>query len=133
MSAREITARINQITFNQPMLRDIEVIEAIRLHHNRWRAAGRSGDARLARHRFHLIEAGRFTSALAPESKAKPDLELLTYLHGAGRGETEKWLARHRPSVGRRATVNLHRHFLAGRGEAAESGTAPAPLPEAAA
>ena len=69
-------------------------------------------DARLARHRFHLIEAGRFTSSLAPESKGKPELELLTYLHGAGRSETEKWLARTRADIGRRATVDLGRHFL---------------------
>ncbi len=85
-SAREISARINQITFNQPMLRDVE-----------------------------LIEAGRFTSSLAPESKGKPDLELLTYLHGAGRSETEKWLARARAEIGRRATVDLGRHFLGER------------------
>src|SRR5262249_20247695 len=90
MSAREITARINQITFNQPMLRDIELIEAVRAHHGRWRMR-RSANGRLACHRFHLIEAGRFTGALAPESKAKPDMELLTYLFGAGRSETEKW------------------------------------------
>jgi len=114
-SAREISARINQITFNQPMLRDIEVIETVRAHHSRWSRAVDPADARLARHRFHLIEAGRFTSSLAPESKGKPDLELLTYLHGAGRSETEKWLARARAEVGRRATVDLGRHFLADR------------------
>ena len=33
MTAREISARINQITFNQPMLRDIEVIETVRAHY----------------------------------------------------------------------------------------------------
>ena len=121
-SAREISARINQITFNQPMLRDIEVIET---RARASTAAGRAwpiaADARLARHRFHLIEAGRFTSALAPESKGKPDLELLTYLHGAGRSETEKWLARTRAQIGRRSTVDLGRHFLARQ-----------PMPEAA-
>ena len=30
MSAREITARVNQITFSQPMLRDLEMIETVR-------------------------------------------------------------------------------------------------------
>ncbi len=90
-------------------------------------------DARLARHRFHLIEAGRFTSSLAPESKGKPDLELLTYLHGAGRSETEKWLARARAEVGRRATVDLGRHFLSER-VAPEAGKADqSASPEAAA
>ncbi len=68
-------------------------------------------DARLEGHRLHLIEAG-LTGALAPESKAKPDIEQLTYLFGAGRSETEKWLARHRGSIGRTETVDLLRGFL---------------------
>jgi NTE family protein len=113
-SAREIAGRVNQITFMQPLLRDVEVIEAVRRSHShgRWLRQTSEADGRLARHRFHLIEAGRFTSALAPESKAKPDIELLTYLFDAGRSETEKWLARHRHSIGRRATVDLGAHFL---------------------
>jgi NTE family protein len=121
-SAREIAARANQITFSQPMLRDVEMIEAVRRLHRGWARRGGSGDARLARHRFHLIEAGRFTGSLAPESKSKPDIELLTYLHGAARNETEKWLARHRSSIGRRSTVDLGRHFLGLRGAAPAAG-----------
>jgi NTE family protein len=132
MSAREITGRINQITFNQPMLRDVEVIETVRALYSRWSRNG-AGEARLARHRFHLIEAGRFTGALAPESKGKPDLELLTYLHGAGRSETEKWLARHRRSIGWRGTVDLGKHFLSDRRESASRSPDTRTPPEAAA
>jgi NTE family protein len=112
-SAREIAGRVNQITFMQPMLRDVEVIDAVRRHYSRWLRLHDAADARLARHRFHLIEAGRFTGALSPESKAKPDMELLTYLFRAGREETEKWLARHRDSIGREPTVDLAKRFLA--------------------
>jgi NTE family protein len=111
-SAREIAARVNQITFYQPMLRDVEVIETVRRLHGRWGWRTSPADARLARQRFHLIEAGRFTAALSPESKGKPDIELLTYLHGAARSETEKWLARNRRSIGARETVDLAKHFL---------------------
>ena len=111
-SAREIAGRVSQIAFMQPMLRDIEVIETVRRLNSRWTRLASPADARLARHRFHLIEAGRFTSALPPESKGKPDLELLTYLFDAGRSETEKWLARHRASIGWKSTVDLARHFL---------------------
>jgi NTE family protein len=123
-SAREIAARANQITFSQPMLRDVEVIETVRRLSSRWSRRSNPGDARLARHRFHMIEAGRFTGALAPESKGKPDIELLTYLHSAARSETEKWLARHRGSIGRRSSVDLARHFLTAR---PASGSSPAP------
>jgi NTE family protein len=113
--AREIAARINQITFGQPMLRDVELIESAR-RVNRGLTRARAGaDARLARHRFHLIEAGRFTGALTPESKGQPDMQLLTYLHEAGRSETAKWLARNVSGIGRHSTVDLGAHFLAPR------------------
>ena len=132
MSAREITARINQITFSQPMLRDIEVIETVRRLAGRWTRAVSPSDARLARHRFHLIEAGRFTSSLSPESKGKPDIELLHYLHDAARSETERWLARHRRSIGWKDTVDLTRHFLTPRPTPAATAGTGSP-PEAAA
>lgn len=125
-SAREIAGRINQITFMQPMLRDVEVIEAVRRNHrhSRWMRPRSGADARLARQRFHLIEAGRVTGALTPESKAKPDIELLTYLFNAGSSETERWLARHRDSVGRAETVDLAGRFLTNRAELAPAAPA---------
>jgi NTE family protein len=131
-SAREIAARVNQITFGQAMLCDIEVIGTVRRLHGRWGWRSSPADARLARQRFHLIEAGRFTAALSPESKAKPEMELLTYLFGAGRSETEKWLARNRASIGARETVDLAGHFLTLR-TAANSPTAGISSPTAAA
>jgi NTE family protein len=125
-STREITARINQITFGQPMLRDIELIETVRRLSRRFvRMRYGKADARLAHHRFHLIEAGRFTLALSPESKALPDLQLLTYLRDAGRSEAAKWLERHGNDIARRETVDLARHFLASRpvAETSDSGS----------
>ncbi|TMJ78130.1 MAG: patatin-like phospholipase family protein [Alphaproteobacteria bacterium] len=133
MTAREITARINQITFNQPMLRDMQLIETVRAHHRRWSGPANAGDARLARQRFHVIDAGRFTSSLPPESKGKPDLDLLLYLHGVGRSETEKWLARSRSSVGRRSTVDFAKDLLSGRPGAAAPQSATRSTPGAAA
>jgi len=111
-TTREISGRINHITFYQPMIRDVELIVTARSLYSRWSRGATDGDKRLARHRFHLIGAGRFTSSLAPETKAKPEMEMLTYLFNAGRSETEKWLARSKASVGKRDTVDLARTFL---------------------
>lgn len=109
--AREIAFDVNRITFNQPLLRDVEVIEAAReagagrfRRHGKW--------ARLARHRFHMIEAGRHTASLSPETKLRPDRELLTYLYNAGRSETHKWLDRNLRLVGHRASIDLKSKFL---------------------
>ena len=112
-TARDIAAHVNRLTFNAPLLRDIEAIVAARATARSW--LGRRADpraARLADHRFHLIEAGRHTSGLAADSKVRPDAGLLTYLHGAGRIEAEKWLHRVKDDLGRRETVDLAAHYI---------------------
>lgn len=110
---REIAGFVNRLTFNAPLLRDIEVIEMARegaRGRMRSRLGGRT--AALVSHRFHLVEAGRYTASLSDESKMKPDLGLLTYLHGAGRTQMHKWLAKNRAAIGKQASVDLKARFL---------------------
>ena len=112
-TAREIASAVNRVTFGRPLLRDVEEIVALRREAPRgWLRSGSPRATRLAGHRFHLIEAGRHTASLAPETKARPDRILLTSLHAAGRDEMQRWLGRHRADVGRRETVDLAAHFL---------------------
>ena len=110
---REIAGFVNRLTFNAPLLRDIEMIELARESSRgrlRSRLPGRLGA--LVAHRFHLVEAGRYTASLSDESKMKPDLGLLTYLHGAGRTQMHKWLGKHRAAIGKHASVDLKARFL---------------------
>jgi NTE family protein len=109
---RDISLHANRLSFNAPLIREVELIETVR---ECWQ--GRIGGPRgrfgkLATHRFHLIEAGRYTSGLSPDSTMKPDWTLLNYLYSAGRDEAEKWLGRHRSSIGRRSSVDLKERFL---------------------
>jgi NTE family protein len=115
-AAREIAGAVNRLTFNAPLLRDVEHIVAVReASRGRFGGPGRSG---LAAHRFHLIEAGRYTASLSDDSKLKADLGLFTYLHSAGRSQTHKWIGQHLKDVGKRETVDLARRFhLRGEGE----------------
>jgi NTE family protein len=106
-SAREIAGHISHITFNQPLMRDVAMILAARESATGWLGLRRGRLGRLARHRFHLIEAVRYTAPLGFESKLKPDGELVGYLFAAGRTEAQKWLERHWPSVGRTETADL--------------------------
>ena len=123
-TARDIAGHINHIMFNQPYLRDIAQIEQARAQDNRLAGLFARGERRLAQHRFHVIEAGRFTSGLSADSKGKPELALLTYLRDAGISEAGKWLERHGRAIGRRDTAELGRR-------ASEAGARPIAEPEA--
>ena len=112
-TARDIAAEVNRVTFSQPLLRDIAEIAAIARDAPGFLARRRgSRAARIAAHRFHLIEAGRHTSTLAPETKLRPDRELLEMLRNAGREETHRWLGRGMADIGRRSSVDLGARFL---------------------
>lgn len=117
-SAREIAADVNRVTFTQPLVRDIMEIAANVADAGpppgRWRPRQpRTRAQRIGWHRFHMIEAGRHTQTLPPESKMRPERAMLTYLHNAGREEARKWLGFARKDLGRRGTVDLATKFLA--------------------
>lgn len=120
--ARDIAGAVNRLTFNAPLLRDVEFILAVReaAGGRRFGGKGRGPHGALVGHRFHMIEAGRYTSSLSHDSKMKPDIGLLTYLHSAGRTQTHKWLAQNLASVGRRESVDLAERFLTGGAEIVE-------------
>lgn len=109
-TVRDITIHSNRLQFNAPLLRDIEVITAVRETSGSLLAKGRL--APLYKHRFHLIDGGDITATLNPESTVKPDWNIMTYLHGAGRDHADKWLDMARSSIGRHDTVDLAKHFF---------------------
>ena len=119
--AREIASTANRLTFNAPLLRDVELILEVReAARGRFGGFGRGKQNPLVSHRFHLIEAGRYTASLSDDSKLKPDLGLLTYLQGAGRTQAHKWIGQHLASVGRRETIDLAAHFYGDLSRVAE-------------
>ncbi len=129
-SAREIGGHVSHLTFNQPFVRELQQIETIRRLASRRRGlfggAIDGRDARIAAHRFHLIEAGRYTNSLPVESRGKPETELLTYLQSAGASEAGKWLERCRSAIGVRDTADITQRLAAHRDAALpSSGKAP--------
>jgi NTE family protein len=111
-SASEIANRVNTITFNQPLLRDVAEIVAARASEMGMLAPKNGRIARLRAHRFHLIDAGRHISGLGVDSKAKPEKSMIAYLFKCGEGEAARWLGKSRSQVGKVSSVDLEKHFL---------------------
>ncbi|MCH9807862.1 MAG: patatin-like phospholipase family protein [Alphaproteobacteria bacterium] len=109
---RDISDHANTLTFNAPFLRDVEIIETARQTRKETMFAGRGPMMRLAKHRYHLVEATEYTSALKPDTKVLPDWEVLTYLRDSGRKETENWIEKNLNQVGRRSSVDLRKRYL---------------------
>ncbi len=122
-SAREIGGHVSHLAFNNPFLRELELIATIQRLASRRRGlfgeAVEAGDARVAAHRFHLIEAGRFTGSLPVESRGKPEIEMLAYLQSAGVTEAGKWLDRCRSAIGRHDTAEIAQRLASLRTAAA--------------
>ena len=116
-TARDIAGHISHLTFNQPYLSQIAQLELALDTPASWFRTPGDVTRRIAQHRFHLIEAGRFTGNLSNDSKGKPEQALLNYLFSAGVSETGKWLDRHRNDIGQRDTAELVRRYKAVRGE----------------
>jgi NTE family protein len=112
-TAREIAADVSRVTFCQPLMRDVIEIAAHQadFRGSLWRRP-RTRSERIATHRYHLIEAGRHTGTLPPESKMRPERALLSYLHNAGREEARRWLGRAKAAIGKHSSVELGERLL---------------------
>ena len=120
-TSSDIAAHVSSITFNQPFLRDIELVVAAQAEKIGWLPLRNGRLSRIGHHRFHLVEAGRYTASLSAESKVKLDRGLLSYLFASGRAEINLWLEKHRGDIGRRQTVDLRQRYLEPRSAARDT------------
>jgi NTE family protein len=112
-SARDIAVHVNTITFGQPLVRDVElVVDAQTELGGGWFRRGKGRLSRIARHRFHVVQGGRYTSRLGAQSKTTPERAVLAFLFEAGRREMSRWLEQHRSDIGRRQSVDLRKLYL---------------------
>jgi NTE family protein len=106
-SARQILDRVNEITFNSSLLKDLWAITFI----ERLVADGALARDRFRETRLHLIEATDEMQALGASSKLNTEWEFLTMLRDVGRRAAERWIDRHFDDVGTRTSVDLREIF----------------------
>lgn len=86
-SAGGIRNRIGEIVFDQPLERELALLQACR---RRFRVS--RAQRRLARHRLHVIDGREPLSALDPATKGVPEWDTLVRLRDLGRAAAAAWL-----------------------------------------
>lgn len=95
-SAPGIRSRVGEIVFDQPLTRELALLEA---HRRRWPGFAR-GSRRLARHRLEVIDGGPGLARLDGATRIYPDRPTLHLLRDEGRAAARRWLER-RGTAGR--------------------------------
>ncbi|WP_111412174.1 patatin-like phospholipase family protein [Billgrantia lactosivorans] len=106
-SARDIVNRINEITFNSSLIKELrsiqllqQLIDAEDLDVERYRSM-----------RLHLIHAEQEVEELSASSKFNAQWDFVSRLHRQGRGWAELWLEEHFDAIGRHSTFDLNAVF----------------------
>jgi NTE family protein len=107
-TAREILNRMDEISFNSSLMREMRAIQFVTDLIDR----GQVKDGKLKRMLIHSIEAQDVMAGLGVSSKLNPDWDFLTHLRDVGRARAESWLALNYACVGRESTVDVRANFL---------------------
>ena len=110
-SAAEIRDRVNEITFNASLMKELRAVHFVqKLLHDGWiRDAHR---AKLRDMLMHSIRADTVLADLSAASKLRTDWGFLCDLRDRGRATAQDWLERHFDALGRRSSVDLAAEFL---------------------
>ena len=102
-TAREILNRLNEISFNSSLMREMNGIATI----SRMIDRGQVSHPGFASVKFHMIQAEDAMSELGSSSKFNADWKFLTYLHKLGIDAADRWLGEHFDAIGNRSTLDM--------------------------
>ena len=107
-TAQEIIDRLNTLTFNSSLMREMRAIAFV----TKLIDQGFDDQGRLKRLLIHVIEAEDVMRDLGASSKLNADWQFLKHLHDVGRQRADDWLARNRRHLGRRSSADIQDMFL---------------------
>jgi len=102
-TASEILNRINEISFNSSLLRELRAIDFV----SRLMRRDPDNHLGLKEMKMHAIADDEAMAGLGVASKLNADWDFLTYLRDRGRTAAESWLAQHYDALGERSSVDL--------------------------
>ncbi len=107
-SSREILNRINEISFNATLAREMSGIATI----SKLIEDGKLHDTPFHKVNFHMIVAEEEMSHLGASSKFNADWDFLRYLYELGVSTTETWLEEHYDHLERETTLDLVKTYI---------------------
>ena len=107
-TAREILNRVNEISFNSSLMREMRAIHFV----TELIDAGEISRPGMKRMLIHAIAADDVMSKLGASSKLNADRAFLAWLRDHGRRQAEEWLARNFDHLGERSTVDIRAQYL---------------------
>ncbi len=106
-TAREILDRVNEITFNGSLLKELRSIDFVR----RLIEDGHIEQKEYKKIRVHIIESQEQLNDLGASSKINAEWAFLKHLHGIGYDAATQWLEDNYDHVGEKSTVDLREMF----------------------
>jgi NTE family protein len=107
-TAGEIMNRINEISFNSSLMREMRAISFV----TRLIDDGDIEMDRLKRLHVHAISAEEEMRKFSVMSKFNADWDFLLALKEVGREHADRWLQEHFDSIGRRSTIDIDKTYL---------------------
>ena len=107
-SARDIMNRINEISFNSSLMREMRAVAFVTklLDDNKLK------DNDVKRMFVHAIAADDVMQTLTVASKFNADWEFLMHLHGIGRERTGAWIEGNYESLNAESTIDIREAYL---------------------
>lgn len=102
LMARDIVNRVNEITFNASLLKELRAVNFV----TRLIEEGRLDPERYMRVRVHRIASEELTT-LSASSKLNAEWAFLRHVHDIGRRAAQTWLDAHLCDIGVRDTIDL--------------------------
>jgi NTE family protein len=106
-TATEILNRINEISFNASLLRELRAIDFV----NRLKEEGLLPAGRMTENRIHSVSDDALMNQLGVASKMTPSKALMLELKSAGIAAMDEFLKAHKDKIGVRSSVDVREMF----------------------
>ncbi len=104
----EIMERLNEITFNSPLLQEFRAIDFV----SRLIDSGRLDGTHYKKVRLHLVSGGESVDRYGATAKVNADFSMFEDLFQIGRTAAEEFLQEHFDSIGVRGTLDLKEELV---------------------